>query len=82
MKNANLPDDFDFDQEVINFQFAMMLHFWRGYDKRLRREEYRLRYYFREHLTDKNEIDKMMRRIELGAYHTIPREFWKNIKNI
>ena len=76
----NLPNDFDFDQEVINLQFAIMLKLARQYDKRLIMEEKRLKELLRESFRDPDYIDKVYKRVYLRAYHTIPGEFWKNIK--
>ena len=80
MEEFELPADFDFDQEVINFQFGMMLQIRNGYEKRFQFEQNRLRSYLRKHSLTHNQIDKVMKKVQLTAYHTIPKEFWKNIK--
>lgn len=81
MKHTGLPDEFDFDQKVIDFQFAMMLqlHPKIAYEKRLNMERNSLRDYLHEHLEDPNHIEKIMKKVELRAYQTIPGEFWKNL---
>jgi hypothetical protein len=76
----DLPEQFDFDQEVINIQFALMLKLARNYDKRLIMEEKRLRAELHHYFGDSKYVDKMYNRVYLQAYHTIPGEFWKNIK--
>lgn len=75
----NLPDDFDFDQKVIDFQFAMMIQMRYGLEKRITLERANLRKYLKEHFTDNSYVEKIMKKVELRAYHTIPGEFWKNL---
>lgn len=75
-----LPADFDFQQKITDFQFAIMIKIKYGLEKRLAREEKMLHDLLHSVFTDKSYIDKIKRKIQLAAYYDIPGEFWKNIK--
>lgn len=76
----NLPEDFDFEQEVINFQFAMMIKMRYHLEKRLQVEEQRLREHLKEHFSDIGMVDKIINKVQLTAYRRIPGEFWQTFK--
>jgi hypothetical protein len=69
-------EEFDFEQEVINIQFALMLKFRLNYEKRLMIEENRVRKLLLEKYQDANYANKVFKRLYMRAYQTIPGEFW------
>lgn len=69
-------EEFDFEQERINFQFALMIKIRYGLEKRyeITLKEFRER---AEKYLDEKQILAAIQKIMNSAYLTIPEGFWR-----
>jgi len=84
ISGSYLPEDFDIKQEIASYRFWLMckLRYTHLELFQKKHELYleNLKKVFMDAYPDKRIMDRMILKITMQAYYTIPEEFWSAIK--